>query len=177
MEEIEVKILEVNRTAIEKTLEKLDAEKVFDGEVETLLFDFSDGIIIKQKNVLRLRKMQDKTELTFKKIQITETAKTAEEYSVEVSNLETMEKILEKLGLSIIDRTRKRRVSYTLDDARFDFDCYLGNYNYIPEFLEIEAKNTDLIHKYAALLGFKAEDCLPWSTADLIKQYSKQTKQ
>ena len=172
MKETEVKILEVNRQKIERTLRSLDAKKVFDGEVETLLFDFPDGIIIKQKNVLRLRKMQDKTELTFKKICITETAKTAEEYSVEVSNLETMEKILENLGLSIIDRTKKHRVSYTLDDARFDFDRYLGTYDYIPEFLEIEAKNADLIHKYAALIGFKTKDCLPWSTTDLIKHYA-----
>ena len=177
MEEIEVKILEVDGAAIEKTLEMLGAKKVFDGEVETLLFDFQDGTIIKQKNVLRLRRMQDKTELTFKKVHVTETVKTAEEYSVEVSNLETTKKILENLGLSIIDRTKKHRVSYTLDDARFDFDCYLGTYDYIPEFLEIEAKNTDLIHKYAKLLGFKAKDCLPWSTPDLIKHYSQKPMQ
>ncbi len=177
MEEIEVKILEVDRTAIEKTLERLGAKKVFDSEVETLLFDFPEGIIIKQKNVLRLRKMQDKTELTFKKVHITETAKTAEEYTVEVSNVETMKKILENLGLSIIDRTKKHRVSYTLDDARFDFDSYLGTYDFIPEFLEVEAKNPDLIYKYAELLGFKAKDCLPWSTPDLIKHYSQKLKQ
>ena len=67
---------------------------------------------------------------------------------------------------------RKHRVSYILDGARFDFDCYSGSYGYIPEFLEIEAKNIDLIYKYALLLGFKEKDCLPWSTTELIKHYS-----
>ncbi len=99
-------------------------------------------------------------------------AKTAEEYSVEVSSLDTMKIILENLGLTVIDGTKKHRVSYTIDDARFDFDCYLGNYGYIPEFLEIEAKSTDLIYKYAEILGFKAKDCLPWSTKELIQHYS-----
>jgi predicted adenylyl cyclase CyaB len=172
MEEIEVKILKVNRTLIEKTLILLGAKKVFDGEVETIFYDFREGTIIKQKNVLRLRKEQNKIELTYKKVHATQTAKTAEEYSVEISNLETMEKILENLGLSIIERTHKKRVSYTFDDARFDFDHYSGDLAYIPEFLEIEAKSTDAIFKYATLFNFKAEDCLPWSTADLIKHYS-----
>jgi predicted adenylyl cyclase CyaB len=172
MKEIEVKILEVNRAKIEKTLGNLGAKKVFDGDIETLFFDFKESTIIKQKNVLRLRKMQDKTELTFKKVLFTQTAKTAEEYSVDVSNLQAMEKILENLGLSVIESMQKHRVSYTLGGARFDFDQYSGNYGFIPEFLEIEAENTDSIYKYAALLGFKEKDCLPWSTTELIGHYA-----
>jgi predicted adenylyl cyclase CyaB len=157
---------------IEETLSGLGARKVFDSDVETLFFDFKEGTIIKQKNVLRLRKEQDKIELTYKKVHVTQIAKTAEEYSVEVSSLETMKQILENLGLSIIDRMQKHRVSYTLECARFDFDRYIGDYEYIPEFLEIETQSTDLIYKYAELLGFEAKDCLPWSTTDLIKHYS-----
>ena len=172
MEEIEVKILEVNRSMIEKTLAKLGAQKVFDSDIETLFLDSKDGAIVKKKDILRLRKEQDKIELTYKKVHLTQMAKTAEEYSVDVSNLDTMKIILEKLGLTVIDGTKKHRVSYITDDARFDFDCYSGNYGYIPEFLEIEAKSTDLIYKYAKILGFKAKDCLPWSTKELIQHYS-----
>ncbi len=98
MEEIEIKILEVNRSTIEKTLANLDAKKVFDGDIQTFFFDFKEGTIIKQKDVLRLRKDQNKTELTYKKIHVTQTAKTAEEFSVEVSNFETDEDNLGKLG-------------------------------------------------------------------------------
>ena len=172
MKELEVKILEVNRIKIGETLAGLGAKKVFDGDIETSFFDFKDSTIIKAKNVLRLRKEQNKTELTYKKVHVTQKAKVAEEYSVEVSNLETMKKILENLGLSIIESMQKHRVSYTLDHVRFDIDRYFGGYGYIPELLEIEAENIDLIHKYAALLGFKAKDCLPWSTNELIRHYS-----
>lgn len=171
MKEIEVKILEVNRTTVEENLASFGAKKIFDGNIQTLFFDFKEGTIVKQKNVLRLRKDQEKIELSYKKVHFTSTAKTAEEISVEVSNLETMKIILENLGLSVIDEMKKHRVSYMLEDARFDFDRYSDVYEYIPEFLEIEAKNTELIYKYAKLLGFEAKDCLPWSTKDLIKHY------
>ena len=172
MKEIEAKILEINRQKIEETLTRLGAKKIFDGDIQTFFFDFKDGTIIKAKNVLRLRKEQNQIELTFKKVHVTQTAKVAEEYSVEISNLETMKKILENLGLYVIENMQKHRISYKLDQARFDIDCYYGDYNYIPEFLEIEAENTNSLHKYAALLGFKAEDCLPWSTNELIRHYS-----
>ena len=172
MKELEVKILEVNRIQIEKTLGGLGAMKVFDGDIQTLFFDFEDGRIFKARDVLRLRKMQDKTELTYKVIRITETAKLAEEYSVDVSNLEIAQKILENLGLVVIESAQKHRVSYTLDHARFDIDRYSGVYGHIPEFLEIEAESVDSIHTYAGLLGFKPEDCLPWSTDELVRHYS-----
>jgi len=171
MKEIEVKILEVNRSKTEQILSRLGAKKIYDDEILTLFFDFEDRRIVNAKNVLRLRVEQDKTELTYKKVHITKTAKTAEEYSVDVSSLENMKRILENLGLSTIESLQKRRVSYNLDGARFDFDCYRGDYSYIPEFLEIEAENIDLIYEYAAQLGFKAEDCFPWSTIELIKHY------
>ncbi len=174
MKELEAKILEVDRKKIEETLTRLGAKKVFDGDIQTLFFDFKDGSIIKAKDVLRLRKEQDQIELTYKKVHVTETAKVAEEYSVEVSNLEIMEKILENLGLTETESMQKHRVSFTLDHTRFDVDRYVGSYGYIPEFLEIEAENVDSLHKYAGLLGFKAKDCLPWSTNELIQHYSPQ---
>lgn len=172
MREIEVKILEIDREKIERTLIALKAEKVFDGDIQTLFFDFEDSKIIKAKDVLRLRKEADKIELTYKKVRFTQTAKTAEEYSVEVSSLEAMKKILENLGLSVRESMEKHRVSYKLENVRFDIDRYFGSYAYIPEFMEIEAENTSSIHKYAELLGFKKEDCLPWSTTELIQHYS-----
>ena len=157
---------------VEEKLASLGAKKIFDGNMQTLFFDFKEGTIVKQKNVLRLRKDQEKIELTYKKVHVTQQPKPLKRYSVEVSNLETMKIILENLGLSVIDRMQKHRVSYTLDGARFDFDCYSDVYGYIPEFLEIEAESIDLVYKYAELLGFKEKDCLPWSTTDLIKHYS-----
>lgn len=172
MKELEVKILEVNRDRIEEILANLGASKVFDGEIETLFFDFKDGAIAKGKNALRLRKENHKFELTYKTVLDNQEVKVADEYTVEVSDLELMKKILECMGLSEVESMKKHRVSYSLGRLRIDIDRYAGDYNYIPELLEIEAENIDLIHKYAEILGFKVKDCLPWSTNDLIHHYS-----
>ena len=102
--------------------------KIFDGDIQTLFFDFKDGRIIRAKDVLRLRKEEEKAELTYKKVRFTQAAKTAEEYSVDVSNLETTKTILENLGLSVRESMEKHRVSYTLDHVRFDIDRYFGSY-------------------------------------------------
>ncbi len=173
MEEIEVKILNINRRAVEDKLSRQHAEKVFEGDIETLFFDFKDGSIFRARNVLRLRREGGKSALAFKRVHGNQEAKVADEYEVEVSNLETMKKILESLGLSATESMRKHRTSYKLSDARFVMDRYEGKYDFIPEFLEIESNNVELIHKYAGLLGYGISDCLPWSTADLINHYSK----
>jgi adenylate cyclase class 2 len=178
MKELEIKILEINTKQIEETLKRLGAEKIFDGHIQTVFFDFKDRRVTKAKDVLRLRTQKEKAELTYKKVHTTQTAKAAEEYSVEVSDLEAMKKILENLGLLVTESMQKHRISYNLYSVRFDIDRYFGSYEYIPAFLEIEAENIGTIHKYAELLGFKIKDCLPWSTDELIRHYSaiKKTK-
>ncbi|MCW4030160.1 MAG: class IV adenylate cyclase [Candidatus Bathyarchaeota archaeon] len=172
MDEVEVKILEVNREKISRLLEGLGAKKIFEGDIQTLFFDFSDQRIVKAKDVLRLRRQQDKTELTYKKVQFTQNAKVAREISVNVSDLEGMQEILGLLGLRVTECMQKRRVSYRVGSAQFDFDKYSGKYGFIPEFLEIEAQNVEEIHRYAEALGFRVEDCLPWSTRELIRHYT-----
>jgi adenylate cyclase, class 2 len=176
VKEVEVKILEIDRARIEKTLLSLGARRIFDDQIQTIFYDFPSGSIVKAKSVLRLRKNGDTIELTYKKVRFTQIAKTAEEYSVEVSNLETMKKILENLGLVPTEVTQKHRVSFLLEGARFDIDRYLGDYGYVPEFMEIEAENTNLIKKYANLLGFSQDKCLPWSTNDIVQYYSSRKK-
>lgn len=171
MKEIEVKILKINKEKVEAKLKSLGAKKIFDGQIQTIFFDFEDRRIIKAKDVLRLRTAQEKVELTYKKVYQTQTAKKAEEYTVDVSDLESMEEILKNLGLRVTETMQKHRLSYKLNSARFDIDRYLGGYDFIPEFLEIEAENIETIHKCAELLGFKPEDCLPWSTDELIHNY------
>jgi len=172
MRETEVKILEINREKVEDALNRMNARKVFDGEMETLFYDFKDGSIVRAKNVMRLRREDEEVVLTYKNVKGDTEAKVAEEYSVVVSDFAVMNKILELLGLFVIESTKKRRTSYEFEGTRFDIDRYLGRYSYIPEFLEIESDSIDSIYKNARALGFKTEDCLPWSTVRVIEFYS-----
>jgi predicted adenylyl cyclase CyaB len=173
MREIEVKILNVDRNILVNEISKLGAEKIFDGEIKTFFFDFSDSRVSKSENVLRLRQTEQSTLLTFKVILNKETAKEAEEYEVKVSDFQTTKKILEALGLLERGNIQKHRISYKLKNIQFDIDTHQKELSYVPTFMEIEAENIDLIYKYAELLGYKSKDCLPWSTEDVINHYSK----
>src|SRR5665647_1176936 len=173
MKEIEVKVLNVDKQKIEEILTQLGAKQTFDDEITTYFFDFENGSIANAKNVLRLRKEGKHWVLTCKKILSKQSAKVAEEYEVEVSNLPKMQRILELLGLRVTESIQKHRTSYELNDLRFDIDTLEKEYAYIPTYLEIEAKSVELIHKYAKILGYRVEDCLSWTTDELIKFYSK----
>ena len=98
MQEIEVKILEINKSQVENFLHNLGAIKTFDGVMEIFFYDFADGSIIKSGNVFRLRKENTQCILTYKKVEKNKDAKYAEEYSVEVSSLSAM---LYALSLSL----------------------------------------------------------------------------
>lgn len=171
MQEIEVKILEVDPQKVAKALAKLGAQKVFDGDIETLFIDTEDGEIHKSRDVLRLRKEGSKTELTYKEVKFGEKSKVAEEHTVEVSDCDETLKILQLAGLSVKQRMNKHRVSYKTADARFDIDTYRGEFSFIPPLMEIEAAE-DAIEKYAKQLGYEHKQCLPWSTDELIKHYA-----
>lgn len=176
MKEVEVKILNIDRHRVEESLQRLGAEKVFDAKVSAFFYDFKDGALSKSHSVLRLRQEGDVTMLTFKKILGKQGAKIAEEVSVKVSDLSQMQKILESVGLFLTGTTKKHRTSYQLETAHFDIDSYMGQHNFIPDFMEIEAENLQVIHKWAAILGFQSQACLPWSINDLVKYYSSKNQ-
>lgn len=170
MEEVEVKILEINPQQVAEALAKMGATKVFDGDIETLFIDTKNGEIHQRRDVLRLRREGGKAELTYKEVKYGADAKVAEEYTVEVSDCETALKILQLAGLSVTQRMDKHRVSYKTADARFDIDTYQGEFGFIPPFMEIEASEA-AIEKYAKQLGYEKKQCLPWSTDELVAHY------
>jgi len=169
MIEIEVKILEVDVNEITQKLKKLGAKKVFDGEMDTCIFDYPDRSIWKNNGLFRLRKKGDCTELTFKKKAKTKIVKSAEELEVNVSDFETTRKIIKLLGLKEHTRVAKHRTSYSLKDAHFELDTYPG----IPTFLEIETTSAKKIKEYVNMIGFTMKDTKAWSGRDVFKHYGK----
>jgi adenylate cyclase, class 2 len=176
MKEVEVKVLNVDKQKIEEILTQLGAKQTFDDEIITYFFDFENSSIANAKNVLRLRKEGKQSVLAFKKILSKQSAKVAEEYEVEVSGLSKTQNILELLGLSVTESIQKHRTSYELNDLRFDIDTLKKEYAYIPTYLEIEGKSIKLIQTYAKILGYRTDECLPWTTDELIKFYSRKPK-
>ena len=176
MKEIEAKILGIDRERCEKTLYMLGAKKTFEGEIQTTFYDFSDKSIERTKNLLRLRKVGEKTFLTCKKYVQNKNAKIRKEYEIEVSDYKTTDIILQFLKLITLFTVKKHRTSYVLNDVHFEFDTHLDKYAFIPVFLEIEAQNITTLYKSAQQLGFIKDDCKPWSFFDVVEYYTKKKK-
>lgn len=173
MHEIEVKILEVNRKEVEAKLVQFGAKKVFEGELNAVMFDFEDERIKNAKDLLRLRKDGKKVILTYKRFTGISDVKDLKEIEVELSDFSKMKEILEELGLAVVESTRKTRISYQLEGVHFDFDKYLDENISIPELLEIEAEDNIVLHKYINLLGFERKDCKPWNFFEVRDYYKK----
>jgi len=176
MKEIEVKILDINRKEIEKKLISLGAKKIFEGVLEARYFDFKDFSLKKKHITLRLRKEAGRTVLTFKKKIADARLKIREEREIEVSDFNTAKTILKLIGLKDFSGMKKERTSYALKDVKFEIEKYLGNYSFVPEFVEIESERKEILKKYVKLLGFNPEDCKPWTMIDTVRHYQKKKR-
>lgn len=168
--ETEVKFLEINRKQLETKLRKLNAKKIFDCIIEISFFDYPNKKIRKEKQVLRIRKINGKSKLTFKIPLKAKKVKSVNELEVEVSDFNETRKILLAAGLKEFLKVKKRRIRYKTKDCQFEFDNYLGKFKHIPEFLEIEA-NKKTIKKYQKLLNLKNPK--PYDFFKLIDYYKK----
>ncbi|MBI5100768.1 MAG: class IV adenylate cyclase [Nitrospirae bacterium] len=177
MREVEVKILNIDRTEIEGKLLRLGAEKVFDDEIHAVYYDTADSAIQKSGGALRLRSEGGKAVLTLKLHIEDARAKVREEKEVCVSDFGEMRSILLCLGYSVRLEMKKHRTTYELEGVRFELDRYHGEHGFIPEFLEIEGKDISEVYHYAGLLGFTPPDCLPWDAVQLAVHYSLSAKE
>lgn len=169
--EIEVKILEVNRQEVENRLIQLGARLSFDDEMSAWFFDKPGGEIYKRGDVLRLRKEGPQSVLTYKKHVSMGEAKIMEETETVVADPEKMSLILQASGFEVIKHTRKYRTEYAMPDAHIVFDDYQDELGAIPEFIEVEAKDMDTLRKVVEMLGFSMDQCLNWSTKELVAHY------
>jgi adenylate cyclase class 2 len=169
LREIEVKILEVDVKETEEKLRKIGAQKIFEGELLTLYFDFEDRRLEREGKVLRLRKKEDAVILTYKKVLSQDKAKIMEEYELLVNSPELMQKIFKGLGVLPLYELRKRRISYNLDKINFEIDKYPE----IPAFLEVEVSSLEELDGIISKLGFSREDAKPFSIKEVLQYYGK----
>jgi len=148
--EIEVKFYLRDIESMQRAILALGAEskgRVFENNVR---YEDQNNTLIRKKSLLRLRR-DTKTMLTYKSsppVASTE-FKVFNELEVEVSDFETMNRILQNLGLHPEQLYEKWRETLILDQTGF----YLDTMPY-GTFLEIEGSEED-IRTYAASLGLK----------------------
>ncbi len=167
MKEIEVKILEIDKGALEKKLRALGAKKVFDGPVDVRLYDTPRGELNKRGIVVRLRKKGEGGEFTIKTDHgRTARAKSALEYETWV-DFTAMQKILSVLGFTECFRMKKHRIEYALGKVHFEIDKVPG----IPWFLEIEAPSEKQISLWVKKLGYAQKDTKNWWWHEVLEHY------
>lgn len=171
MQEIEAKILEIDRVALEARLKAMGATISFDGEMHALFFDQADRRITARGGVLRLRREGTQTQLTHKSALSREGAKIMEETETSVADFGHMRHILLAIGFEIVKETHKFRRQYDLDDSHVVIDDYQGHMGHIPVFAEIEAPSLTRLHELVQALGYLPEQALSWSTYDLVQHY------
>lgn len=169
LEEIEVKILEINVREIKKKLRKIGAEKIFEGEMISVYFDFRDKRLEKEGKILRLREKKGKVILTYKELISRYKAKIMDEYELLVGDFVAMKKIFEGLGLFTLYEFSKHRTTYELEKTHFEIDKYPD----IPAFLEIEAPDLDTIHQFVSEFGFSREEVKSYSIKEVLEYYGE----
>ncbi len=173
MNEIEAKILEIDRSAVEQKLNELGAQFEFDQEFYAIYYDTPDGQLRASGRTLRLRKEGERAVLTFK-------SKTGPESGVlvrkeeesPVEDFEAVRKILAGLGYVSIQAMRKTRAQYALQGLHVVIDDYLDDHGHIPVFLEIEGPGIEAVEEGARLLGYEKGDLKALTAGDLIHHYA-----
>ena len=171
MEEVEVKILDIDTPGVIARLEALGAKKSFEGPIEALYYDFPDGRLRRGKKVLRIRKKGEICEIVLKeKIPNTEAKINIEhETTFPPPDFESMKKILLAAGLVVTQSQEKQRTTYSLGDIHAEIDEFPG----IPPLLEIEATSVEKMKEFVLRLGFTMADTKPWSGKDVLEHYSR----
>ncbi len=164
--EIELVVLEVDKSAIISKLLELGAKKVFEADMKQVQYVSGDLKI-------RVREEGDKILFNLKKPVKDAEFKMSEEYEVEVQDYEKMNTILSHLPLKFKRTLNKHRESYKLGTVKFEFDTYQDEHSFVPTFVELEGENKDDLYEAAEKVGFEKESLTSLSTSQIIKHYSK----
>ena len=173
MRRTEFKIREVNRKWIEKVLVKNGFKNVFEGQITTIYYDKKEDDFLKMGKRITLRIKGDKAKLSYRDKYNEVGLGVVDEYEVSIGDGDMMDQILVGLGFERFKVFKKHRFDYQHGNVIVSFDQYIGEYEYIPEFMMIESDSEDEVFEWAEKFGYVPEDCEPISVLDLINMYGK----
>ncbi len=170
LDEIELKFLGIDKEEMERKLATLGAEKKFTSDSRAIYFD-GPGVSATDhsKMVVRLRTMDGKHVLTWKRRRPDTEARENEELETEVGDFATAQAILERLGYRPGLEIEKRRTHYELGEAHFELDEIPGEKPY----LEIETHSVEGMRAACAKLGLRMEDGSTGTVQELFPERFK----
>lgn len=151
--EIECRFLEIDKEALIKKLAQLGAhdegEKMIE---ETVIYDPELKWRDEQRFV-RLRKVGDKTKLTYKEHQ-KHTVDGTYELEFTIDDYEKAELFFEKIGLLPFRHQQKKRHTFQLNGVTVDIDTWPK----IPTYVELEGESEEALKKVAQMIGLDWKD-------------------
>lgn len=161
--EIECRLLEVNPKEFIKKLKEQSATFIGDWIQVRSVYDFNP---INENSWIRLRTNGVETTLTIKEITSSQIDGT-KEWEIVVSDFNTTDEILNKLGYHARNKQENRRIRYMLDDVEIDIDFWPQ----IPAYVEFEGKSEQAIKNVCAKLDIDFNQLITLDVNRIYKYY------
>ena len=154
-QEIECRFLEIDKGVLVKKLLELGAHD--EGEImleETIIYD-PEGNWRNENRFVRLRKVGDKTKLTYKEHR-EHTVDGTYEIEFGIEDYKKAELLFEKIGLKSFRHQQKKRHTLQLNGVTFDIDTWPR----IPTYVELEGKSEQALKDAAKAVGLDWKDVI-----------------
>lgn len=161
--EIEARLLDINEEEFIETLKSHNATFVGDWFMSRNVYDLKpadDG------KWMRLRTNGVETTLTIKEI-VDKSIEGTKETEIVVSDFDTTNEILNKLGYFARGSQTNRRIRYILDDVEIDIDFW----PMIPTYVEFEADATQKIKDLCKKLDIDFDSLTTMSVPEVYEHY------
>ncbi len=168
MIEFEVKYKVNNIERIEQRLKELNAEYLGDEYEEDYYFQHPCRDFMKTDEALRVRKTENKVELTYKGPKLSKRTKTRVEINVIVDSLQSILRLLEKLGFKKIFVVKKNRRKYKVSN---EIEVSLDSVEGLGTFVEIEIARKEGEIKQVESELFSIAEILGLKGKPIIKSY------
>ena len=161
--EIEARLLDINVQTFITKLKKHGAKFVGDWLQVRNCYDFHPP---RANSWIRLRTNGEETTLTIKEINNLKIDGT-KECEIKVSDFDTCNEILNRLGYEIRSTQENRRIRYILDGVEIDIDIWPK----IPAYAEFEAESEDQIRKLCKKLEINFETLVSLDVESIYAHY------
>lgn len=161
--EIECRLLEVNAKDFIKKLNEQHATFVGDWIQTRCVYDFNP---VKENSWIRLRTNGVETTLTIKEI-VSAQIDGTKEWEIGVSDFNTADEMLNKLGYHARNKQENRRVRYMLDGVEIDIDFWPQ----IPAYVEFEGKSEQDIKNVCKKLNVDFNQLTTLDVNNIYKHY------
>ena len=163
--EIEARLLDIDEAKFIKQMRDLNATFVGDWFMSRNVYDLKP---VDDNKWMRLRTNGEETTLTIKEV-LDDTIEGTRETEIVVSDFETTDEILNKLGYFARGSQTNRRIRYILDDVEIDIDFW----PMIPTYVEFEASSAQKIKDVCKKLNIDFNSLTTMTVPEVYNHYGK----